>query len=213
MRSRTSLAIIVLTVSVFVGCTRKAADAPSPAGAIASNSSAPVTKMFERRSLHSSGFRYMDDFILPEVKQRLDVEPVGESDVYSAPSYEAPNYDQTEQEQFTEENPLSQLELEKAKFLWASKKYGDAIAADQNASGTIIFYADEAYYDIGRLEHFVAEGRDRLATKSGVDPSRIQVIYGGYRGMAQVEMWTIPAGQQPPTPKPESRDAVPDKEL
>ncbi len=213
MRSRTSLAIIVISVSLYAGCSRKAVESSSPAGALSSNSSAPASKMFEPRSLPSSGFRYMDDFILPEVKQRLDVEPVGESDVYSAPSYEVPNNEPTEQEQFNEDNPSSQLELEKAKFLWASKKYGDALAADQTATGTIIFYADEAYYDIGRLEYFVGEGRDRLAANSGIEPNRINVIYGGYRGLAQVEMWTVPAGQQPPTPKPESRDAQPEKEL
>jgi len=212
MRSRTSLAIIVLAVSAFTACSRKAVDSTSPVGAISSNPNT-TTKMFERRSLHTSGFRYLDDFILPEVKQRLDTEPVGESDVYAAPTFEAQSNEPNDQEPFNEENPSSQLELEKAKYLWASKKYADALAADQGASGTIIFYADETYYDIGRLEYFVGEGRDRLATNSGIEPARIQVIYGGYRGMAQVEMWVVPAGQQQPTAKPESREPQAEREL
>lgn len=212
MRSRTSLAIIVLAVSVLSACSRKAVDSNSPIGAISSNRNT-TTKLFERRSLHSSGFRYLNDFILPEVRQRLDTEPVGDSDVYVAQTYEVPNYEPNEQEPFNEENPSSQLELEKAKYLWASKKYGEAVKADATATGTIIFYADETYYDLGRLEYFVGEGRDRLATDAGIEPARVQVIYGGYRGMAQVEMWVVPAGQQQPTPKPESRDVPPDKEL
>lgn len=213
MRCRTSLAFIVATVFILAGCSRKAVEVSTPVAALSSNSAAPAAKMFERRSLYSSGFRYLDDFIHPEVRLRLDAEPTGESDVYVAPSYEAPSSEPSEQEPFNEENPSSRLELEKAKYLWASKKYGDAIAADRNAYGTIIFYADEAYYDIGRLEYFVNEGRDRLAASSGVEPNRIQVIYGGYRGMAQVEMWTVPVGQESPTPKPESRDARQEKGL
>ncbi len=102
------------------------------------------------------------------------------------------------------------MELEKGKFLWASKKSGDALAADRGASGSIIFYADETHYDVGRLEYFVGEGRDRIATDAGIEPARIQVNFGGYRGLAQFEMWVVPVGEQQPAAKPESREPQPE---
>lgn len=215
MRSLASLAIIITALAILAACTQKAPQNPSTSGALLSNSVAPTTRMFDRRSLDVAGFRHLTEFIRPEVRERLDVEPVGESDVYAPPTSDSPgeSTDAETQEPFNEENPASELEINKARFQWAKKKFGDALAADATATGIIILYADENYYDIGRLNSFVDEGRGRIASEAGIDPGRIQLMFGGYRGNAQVEMWIVPAGEQFPELKPENRDAPPDKEL
>ena len=171
--------------------------------------------MFERRGLDVVGFRHLNEFIRPDVRERLDVEPIGESGEYIPPTFGGtePSSEGETQEPFNEEDPLSQLETSKAKFQWAKKKYGDALAADPTATGFIVLYADDNYYDIGRLNYFVDEGRAIIAAESSIDASRMQVIYGGYRGVAQVEMWIVPDGQQLPELKPDDRDATPEKEL
>ncbi len=215
MRSLTSLAIIITAIAGLTSCIKEAPRNSSTTGAFRSNSAAPTTRMFDRRSLNVTGFRHLDEFIRPEVREKLDVEPVGESDVYLPPTFgsSGESVDAETQEPFNEENPTQQLEIDKAKFQWAKKKFGDALAADAAAMGVIILYADENYYDLGRLNAFVDEGRGRIATESGIDPARIQIVYGGYRGMAQVEMWIVPAGEQRPELKPENRDAQPEQEL
>lgn len=213
MRPLTSLAIIITNLAVFASCSQKTPQDPSTSGSLRSNSAAPITRMFERRVLGVAGFHYLNEFIRPEVRERLDIEPVGESDVYAPPSIASGEPVDTEaQEPFNEENPADRLEIEKTKFQWAKKKFGDALAADATATGIIILYADENFYDIGRLNSFIDEGRGRIASESGIDPGRIQLMFGGYRGMAQVEMWIVPTGEQFPELKPDSRDVPPEKE-
>lgn len=209
MRSRVSLAIVILIAVTVGACSRNIAVNKSSAGAVVADTSAvPTTRMLDRRSLNVSGFNHMADFIRPEVRERLDREPTGEdglgqpSAVTDAPSEST---EAESQEPYSEDNPSRELELEKAKFTWAKKKFGDALVADPTATGLIILYADEDFYDSGRLIHYVEAGRDLISSTAEIDSSRIQVIYGGYRGVAQVEMWIVPAGQNMPEPKPEEK--------
>ena len=65
----------------------------------------------------------------------------------------------------------------------------------------IVLYADENYYDINSLMAFVEDGRSRIAKRSGIESDRIQVVFGGYRGVPQVELWLVPDGG----PMPEFR--------
>lgn len=214
MRSRTSLALVILIASfVFESCDQKVATNPPTTGAMSGNANM-TTRMFERRQLNVSGFNHLAEFIRPDVRERLDQEPTGDTGDVAPPAVsEAPSgEDQTEQEAYSEDNPSKELELEKAKFTWAKKKFGDALVTDPTLSGVIILYADENFYDMGRLTHFVEEGRDIITQSSNLDPGRIQVIYGGYRGTAQVELWIVPAGESMPEVKPEERDAKGDKE-
>ena len=215
MRSLASLAVINFTVSLVAACTKNVPQNSAATRAFRTSSAPAAARMFERRGLDVVGFRHLNEFIRPDVRERLDVEPIGESDEYIPPTSigSEPSSDGETQEPFNEEDPLSQLESTKAKFQWAKKKYGDALAADPTATGYIVLYADENYYDIGRLNYFVDEGRGIIALESGIEPTRMQVIYGGYRGVAQVEMWIVPDGQQLPELKPESRDEQPTKEL
>ncbi len=209
----------IATALVAFSCNKTGKGTTSTTATIGANSSAPApaTRLFDRRRLDVSGFHNLNEFILPEVRVRLDQEPSGDiengfvppSVVTDAPDEEAQN---EEQQAFGEENPLKELELDKVKYLWAKKKFGDALAADENASGVIILYADESYYDLSRLTYFVEEGRGRIAADSQIDPNRIQVVYGGYRGVPQVEFWLVPAGQAVPEFKPEDRESRREKE-
>lgn len=220
MKFRSGLTLLIFAAAfALVSCSQKGTTNTPTAGALSSNSatSGASARLFDRRNLDVSGFNNLTEFIRPEVRERLDQEPAGTNDegyvpppVVTERPYEPPDSDQ--QETYSEENPVKELELEKVKFLWAKKKFGDALGADQTAGGVIVLYADENYYDIGRLVHFVEEGRDRIAANSGVDTARIQVVFGGYRGVAQVEFWLVPAGQNMPDIRPESRDAPGDTE-
>jgi len=109
----------------------------------------------------------------------------------------------------SEKPPLTAEELDAIRYGWTNKRFAPAIAKSKGSQGVMIYYADDQYYDISRLEPFIAAGRDRMAIAANLDPDRIEVIFGGYRGQVQVEYWLVPYGGTLPLAKPEARDAPP----
>ena len=96
-------------------------------------------------------------------------------------------------------------EIEAEKFEWARVQFGEFLADRKEASGRIIFYADDQTYDIGRLRQFIEQGRDRIAASAKIAAGRISVEFGGYRGTVEVQFWIIPKKGEQPTPTPEER--------
>ncbi len=114
----------------------------------------------------------------------------------------------TFQKDNSQENPpLTEEQLDAIRFNWTNKKFAPAIAKTKGSYGVMIYYADDQFYDISRLEPFIAAGRDRIAKAANLDPALIQVIFGGYRGQPQVEYWLVPDGGNQPIANPEDRDS------
>ena len=95
--------------------------------------------------------------------------------------------------------------LDTLKYSWAKKAFGDAVKANPTNTGVIVLYADENYYDAERLTRYVEEGRDRIAESSAIPGDRIQVVFGGYRAVPQVEIWVVPQGGPMPEFKTDDR--------
>lgn len=204
------LFLIVAGVALSAACSRVNVGDATTASVGANPQPAP--RMFDRRMLDVAGFHNLNEFIRPDVRERLDKEPVGDGyelveqpSVSDSSSNDEPTGEAVNTEDDTDLDTRNR-DLEKVKFSWAPKKFGDALIADPTASGAIVLYADEAYYDVYKMLHSIDLGRDRIAADAGFDASRIQVIFGGYRGKAQVEMWIIPQGQSLPEAKPEDRE-------
>lgn len=106
----------------------------------------------------------------------------------------------------SEKPPLTAEELDAIRFSWANKKFASAVAKTKGSYGIMIYYADDQFYDISRLEPFIAAGRDRMVYAARIFPESIQIIFGGYRSQPQVEYWLVPDGSDRPVPKPEDRD-------
>lgn len=211
MEWRRSLLIVSCAVVIFAAsCSRENISTATTAAVTANPQPAP--RMFDRRMLDVAGFHNLNEFIRPDVRERLDKEPVGDGHEYvEQPSVSDPSSsDEPSGETVNSEDDTDidtrNRDLEKVKFSWARKKFGDALVADPAATGAIVLYADETFYDVNRMLHLIDQGRDRLATDGGFDASRIQVIFGGYRGRAQVELWIIPEGMSLPEAKPEDRE-------
>ncbi|HRI05128.1 MAG TPA: hypothetical protein PLL77_15430 [Pyrinomonadaceae bacterium] len=109
----------------------------------------------------------------------------------------------------SEKLPLTAEELDAIRFNWTNKKFAGAVAKTKGSYGIMIYYADDQFYDISRLEPFIAAGRDRMAYAAGIFGESIQIIFGGYRGQPQVEYWLVPADGTRPIAKPEAHDAPP----
>ncbi len=107
----------------------------------------------------------------------------------------------------TEKPPLTAEELDAIRYSWTNKKFAPTIAKTKGSYGVMIYYADDQFYDISRLEPFIAAGRDRMTTAAGIFGESIPIIFGGYRATPQVEYWLVPAGGNHPIPKPEDRDS------
>src|SRR5215210_4744725 len=74
--------VIFLSTLFSASCARTAPPSSSSAGALTANSSlnnAPL-RSFGRHNLNAAGSTYLNDFIRPEVRARLDEEPGGDAD-------------------------------------------------------------------------------------------------------------------------------------
>lgn len=229
MKAYKSLALIlIMTALVSASCSGTPVKPSSSAGALTANSAVEnaVPRPFERHMLTSSGFHTMNEFIRPDVRSRMDEEPTGDSDTNdpipvdpgtasdepqgSAPAEGQPG-DSAVEEQAVQVEDLETGSSSGMKFSWARKSFGDAVKASPTATGVIVVYADENYYDVERLIRFVEEGRDTIAKKSEIGGERVQVVFGGYRGIPQVELWVVPEGSAPLL-KPEDRSKASEPE-
>jgi len=148
----------------------------------------------------------LGEFILPEVKAREEAEMQAGAAEDSSKSNTASD----EQISVEAEVALSPEEIQEVRFRWADDGFGSEIARRKKASGVLMLYADDQYYDISRLEYFVEQGKNKIAKNSKIDVSRIQVIFGGYRDFVQAEFWIVPQDGEFPIAKPDER-AIPDQ--
>lgn len=211
MLRRTTAAIILLGALASVGCSGsgKGPSAKTALKATTGESEQTGTRLYRRETLTAARTNALADFILPQVRQKLDEEPVSQDEIpesYAPQEYGGGEYVDNSETLPGEDSLVNPDELDKLKFSWMKKKYGETLKKEETSRGLLVLYADENYYDVGRLAQFVEDGRDRLATETEIDANRIQVVYGGYRGLAQVEFWIVPQGQDLPELKPEIRN-------
>ncbi len=163
--------------------------------------------IIEQRSYETLDFyfdynNYLDEYILPAVKAEREAEQKALEEQWKSDDYEEP---QTIEEETEPEQPQTPEEIEAEKFFWVNERFGEVIKNQKDASGVIIFYADDSVYDIARLQTFIDEGRRKIAQEASISPSKIQILFGGYRSSAETEFWIMPKNGAFPTPTPEDR--------
>ncbi len=195
------------------------------AGALTANSAINnlAARPFGRHTLNAAGSNYLSEFMFPEVRARLDEEPVGDADSSYDPATVEPNTSADEPQtesasgetqndeagqpraEESEDAYPSGARLDTLKYSWAKKTFGEAVKANPTNNGVIVLYADENYYDVSRLMGFIEEGRNRIAEGSALGGERFQVVFGGYRAVPQVELWVVPEGGPMPEFKTDDR--------
>jgi len=95
--------------------------------------------------------------------------------------------------------------------------FSDELHKDPAASGYIIFYGGRTYRNFsssksrrllpkrGEAEARVSFWKSYLVNTRDIDPSRIEVICGGYRQRPVAELWIAPSGATAPKPTPTLR--------
>ena len=103
------------------------------------------------------------------------------------------------------ETEADELSTENEADDWISDYFAEALKGNKNYSGVVIYYADDAEYDLAKFRQEIDEGLRRSARKSAGDLSGVKIVYGGYRKDAKIEFWVVPKGAKEPLPTPESR--------
>ena len=212
---------ILITALITTACSKTTVQNSSTTSTLTANSAldSMTAKRFGRANLTAGGPAAIHEFLRPDVRARLDEEPVGDTDGGYDPgssagqdqsqpdssSGEAAPEEPQEPAVHQEENYPASARLETLKFSWAKKSFGDAVKADPATSGVIVLYADENYYDLETLTRFIERGRDLIAEQSGLQGDRLQVVYGGYRSQPQVEFWIVSDRGMMPEFKPDDR--------
>lgn len=184
----------------------------------------PKTKTYLYDNSHVGGYSedsedYLAEFILPSVKaeieeqKRLDEEEWKRENPDLADSAAEETQEQAAENQEESINEASETEqqspadIDEIKFSWAKAKFGEVIGKQKGATGVIIFYADDAYYDVNKLQGFIEEGRNRIAAEAKISPEKIQVIFGGYHNAVKADFWIVPKKGELPIATPEQREA------
>lgn len=90
-------------------------------------------------------------------------------------------------------------------FYWFSDYFAEALNANQDGHGLVIFYTDEEEYDVAKSRQIVEAGLQNLADKAKADLSKVKIIFGGFRDENRVEYWIVPKGAKDPEPTPEQK--------
>lgn len=157
---------------------------------------------------------FLKDFVLPSVQAEIDEQNRLAEEEWKRENPETGESAETTVEETTEESAEeetsveqpTQEEIDEIKFSWTNARFGEVIKKQKGATGVIIFYADDAYYDANKLQNFIEEGRNRIAAEAKISPEKIQVIFGGYRNMVEADFWVVPKKGEFPTPTPEQRE-------
>lgn len=186
------------------------ANEPTPTDTV----SAPVmpkgkTFLYDKKKLDSELYNILlDEFILPSVKARTEeANRLAEEQAKADESNSEQPVEtkvETVEDNFEVEQPTPE-EIEEAKFAWVNEKFGAIIKKQKGSSGVIIFYADDAYYNVSELQNLFEAGKRKIAEANKISAAKIRVLYGGYRDTVEAEFWVVPKKGESPTPRPDER--------
>ena len=191
------------------------AEAPVPTGTIPAPT-IPKNKSFlyDNKTIYGGyydyydNYNFLDEFILASVQAKLDEENRLAEEAAKSEELNSEVPAETEVEAVEEnseiEKPTAE-EIEEAKFSWMNKKFADVIKNQKGTKGVIIFYADNEYYDVGKLQSLIEEGKQKIVEAKKVPAEKIEIVYGGYREIVETEFWIVPKEGENPTPTPKER--------
>lgn len=182
------------------------AEPPQPSATIpAPTMPTGKTLLYDRRQLSNlEDDSFSEEFILPAIKAEREAERREYEQENQTPDAEEIEEEPTEENAKTEQ-PTPE-EIEKAKFFWLGERFGEQLKKQKGSNGVIIFYADDTFFEISKLQSHIEDGKRRIAQNSKISPDKIQIIFGGYRNSIEMEFWVVPKKGEQPKPTPEERE-------
>jgi hypothetical protein len=105
----------------------------------------------------------------------------------------------------TETSPEEYEEPKLPAFYWINSRFGEILKGEKTTKGVLIFYADDQYYDLGKVKPEMESGKKHIMAETGISADRIEIIFGGYREEITVEFWVVPNKGKRPKPTPDER--------
>jgi hypothetical protein len=181
---------------------------PEPTNTVP-KSEAPKNKTY----LYDRSFFYnvpnYEDLILDSVKEkqaeenRLDEEESARDN----PEFVDENLPEEITPEETAESPMEDEESYIEEFEWIKADFAEIIKNKKQSHGVLIFYADNQYYDVEKLQSEIEKAKQRVVAESGIKAALIQIIFGGYREEITIEFWVVPNKGKRPIPTPTERPA------
>jgi len=111
-----------------------------------------------------------------------------------------------ETEEFFETTETTADETGEDQFYWFSKEFGGYLSLRPELKGVIIFYADDATYDIAKWTNHIDAAISGFVQDGERITGRVDIIYGGYRSWPEAEFFIVPPGTAYPEPTPEESE-------
>ena len=83
-------------------------------------------------------------------------------------------------------------------FNWVNADFAKKIKEQKNSRGVIVYYADDEYHDMNKITAHLAEAKRRLAKEGKIAFERIDILFGGFRGSIEFEVWIVPKNGEEP---------------
>jgi hypothetical protein len=171
------------------------------------------TFLFDKTSLHDTDFSEFE--LASVVAKRLEEERAEEEETRQREEEEKANQPnetdtQTQAEASSDAENLEESaefsdEFKVEEFYWINKGFGEILQKQKGSNGVMIFYTDDEYYDVYKIQSFIESGKRHIAKEFEVSSHKIEVIYGGYRDNTEIEFWIVPKSGKQPTLSPRER--------
>lgn len=151
------------------------------------------TYLFHKENLYEQSV----EFELPSAAEAVETEEAVEE---NAEEPEADLPDET-----VEENKIADEELQELKFFWARPNFAETVKSEKGARAVIVYYADEQVHDTNKIYAHLLEGKNKMAVSADLKIENFEIVYGGYRGAIEFELWVVPANGAMPKLTPEEK--------
>lgn len=148
---------------------------------------------------------YIEEAQIRTEEEIAETNVVEEEMTETEPTEESAAVEETPVKEVSEE-PM-EIEEEIEEYDWISNFFVETLQADRKTRGVLIYYADDAEFEIPKALLFIDNELRARFQKEQIDMSRVKVVFGGYREDPRMEFWIVPDKAKDPIPTPQERKA------
>ncbi len=130
--------------------------------------------------------------------------PKNRTFLYDRVYMEAANFFLSTEENQSWINEISE-ELSEWEYNWVNKNFAEKIKEQMGSRGVIIYYADDEHHNLNNIQAHLVEAKKRLAKEGNIAFESFDLVFGGFSGGIEFELWIVPKNGEFPTPSPKER--------
>lgn len=90
-------------------------------------------------------------------------------------------------------------------YHWVDNNFAQMIKESKGSRGVIVYYADDEYHDLGKILAHLIEAKRRMTKDVETSFEKIDIVFGGFRGGIEFELWIVPKNDKMPEFSPQER--------